>query len=60
MLVVTRKLDEKIRIGDDIVLTVTKIERGQVRIGIDAPRSVQIIRDDAKKKEPKHATGKTS
>ena len=46
MLVLTRKLMEKIQIGDEICVTVVRIEGGQVRLGIDAPRSVSIVRDE--------------
>jgi carbon storage regulator len=44
MLVLTRKVGDKIWIGDDICLTVVQVERGKVRLGIDAPRSVVIRR----------------
>jgi len=37
MLVLSRKLGEKIVIGDNIVVTVVKIDRNQIRIGIEAP-----------------------
>lgn len=46
MLVLTRKLGEKIRIGSDIVLHVVAISETQVKIGIDAPSSVKILRDE--------------
>jgi carbon storage regulator len=46
MLVLSRKLGEKIFIGENIVITVVDIDRGKIRLGIDAPRSVSIIRDD--------------
>lgn len=48
MLVLTRKVGETIRIGDDIVVTVLEMRRGQVRIGIDAPRQMRIVRADAR------------
>lgn len=51
MLVITRKPGEKIQIGDDITICVIKYERGQVRIGIDAPIKYRITRIDNKKKE---------
>lgn len=51
MLVLTRKKDEKLLIGDDTTITVIKIQRNKVLLGIDAPKNVSILRDDAKKKE---------
>ena len=44
MLVLSRKADEQIRIGDDIVLTVTRIGYRNVRLGIEAPANVKIVR----------------
>jgi carbon storage regulator len=46
MLVLTRKLGEKILIGDDIEVTVLDIRGDGVRIGIDAPRGVRIQREE--------------
>ena len=46
MLVLSRKLGEKIVIGDSIVLTVVKIDRNQIRLGIEAPSSVAIYREE--------------
>jgi carbon storage regulator len=44
MLVLTRKLMEKLFIGNDICVTVVRLEGGQVRLGIDAPRDVAVVR----------------
>ena len=44
MLVLTRKLMEKLFIGDDICVTIVRLEGGQVRLGIDAPREVKVVR----------------
>jgi carbon storage regulator len=44
MLVLTRRLMEKLFIGDDICVTVVRLESGQVRLGIDAPRHVAVVR----------------
>ncbi len=44
MLVLTRKLMEKLFIGDEICVTVVRLEGGQVRLGIDAPREVAVVR----------------
>ena|GEM_PF-716542 len=44
MLVLTRKLMEKLFIGDNICVTVVRLEGGQVRLGIEAPRDVAVVR----------------
>ena len=46
MLVLSRKVGSSIRIGNDIVLTVVKIDRNQVRLGIEAPLDVTILRQE--------------
>lgn len=46
MLVLSRQLDEKIIIGESIVITVVEIRRGLVRLGIDAPRDVPVHREE--------------
>lgn len=46
MLVLSRKLGEKIYIRDDITITVVDIDRGKIRLGIEAPRDVQIFRQE--------------
>ncbi len=46
MLVLSRKLSQQIVIGTDVRITVVKIERNQVRIGIDAPDDVAILRGE--------------
>lgn len=45
-LVLTRRLGEKIIIGDSITVTLVRIEGGEVRIGIEAPDSVPIMRKE--------------
>jgi carbon storage regulator len=44
MLILTRKPTQKIRINDDIVITVIKTHHGSVKIGIEAPLNVRILR----------------
>ncbi len=46
MLVLTRKTTESIVIGNDVVVTVLEVRGDQVRLGIDAPRSVQVHREE--------------
>ncbi|WP_437186146.1 carbon storage regulator [Planctomicrobium sp. SH668] len=46
MLVLSRKPGERILIGDDIALTVVRIGPNTVRIGIEAPRTMNIVRDE--------------
>ena len=46
MLVLSRKLNEKIVIDGEIVVTVVKIEGGQVRLGIEAPGHIKVFRQE--------------
>jgi carbon storage regulator len=46
MLILSRKLEESIMIGDDIVIKVVAVHEGQVKLGIEAPKSVRILRTE--------------
>jgi carbon storage regulator len=46
ILILTRKPGEKINIGDDMTITVVQIEKGRVRIGVEAPSEVSIWRQE--------------
>lgn len=46
MLVLTRRIDESIVIGKQIVVTVLEVRGDQVRIGIKAPREIQVHREE--------------
>ncbi|MGE4511422.1 MAG: carbon storage regulator CsrA [Sulfurimonadaceae bacterium] len=46
MLVLARKIDESIIIGDDITVKIVSIDKGVVKLGIEAPSHVTIIRDE--------------
>jgi len=46
LLVLTRRKDEVIKIGDDIEITIVAIKNNSVRVGIDAPKYVDIVRKE--------------
>ena len=60
MLCLSRKKDEQIRIGDNIVITIVEIRGDKVRIGIDAPRETAVHRQEVwvaiKKESEGHAS----
>lgn len=59
MLVLTRKHMESIQIGPDVRITVVKVSGDRVRIGIDAPKDVTVMRSEIvqpKKKDDKFVT----
>ena len=50
MLVLTRKEGERIQIGDNICITVVRIVGGGVRLGVEAPPEVSVLRSELKEK----------
>ena len=52
MLILTRKRNESIRIGDHIVVRVMRTAKGSVKIGIEAPDTVRVIRGELKDGQP--------
>ena len=63
MLILSRKINEKIIIGDDISVSIIEIRGDQVRIGVDAPKSVKVFRQevyDAIRAENKAAAESTA
>lgn len=46
MLVLSRKTSERILIGDDVAITIVRIGPNSVRIGIEAPKSMNIVREE--------------
>lgn len=46
MLVLSRREGESVVIGNDIVVTVLEVRGGQIRLGVDAPRSLQVHREE--------------
>ena len=54
MLVLSRKPNERIVIADDIVVQILAVNGGRVRVGIDAPRDMLVLRDEL---EPHESVG---
>ena len=52
MLVLSRKSTERIQIGDNVVVTVLEIRGNKVRIGIDAPKEIHVLRSELKEVLP--------
>ena len=48
MLVLSRKVGEKILIGDNISVTVVRVGQGGVRIGVEAPADLEVVREELK------------
>lgn len=46
MLVLSRKQNERIRVGESVVVTVVRVSGDKVRIGIEAPPNVRVLRDE--------------
>ena len=46
MLVLTRKSNQSIMIGDDVIITVLEVRGDQIRLGITAPREVEVHREE--------------
>lgn len=46
MLILTRKIDEAIRLGEDIRIVLVQIKGGQVRLGIECPPHVRVLREE--------------
>ena len=46
MLILTRKKDEAIRVGEDIRIVLVQVKGGQVRIGIECPSHVRVLREE--------------
>lgn len=57
MLVLTRKLHETIRIGPDITVTIVRVKGSTVRLGIEAPESVRVVRGELVDEPRRNAPG---
>ena len=57
MLILTRRNDESLHIGDEIEVTVLGVKGNQVRIGIDAPKNIGVHRQEIYERIKKESTG---
>ena len=51
MLILTRRVDESLVIGDNVTVTILGVKGNQVRIGVDAPRDVAVHREELAQKQ---------
>lgn len=57
MLVLSRKQSQRIKLGDSIVITVVRVAGDKVRLGIDAPRDMLVLRDELEPHADANAVG---
>ncbi len=60
MLVLSRKVGEKILIGENISVTVVRVAQGTVRIGVEAPNDLAIVREEIKDQQAKSPESEVS
>ena len=56
MLILTRRINESLVIGDDVTVTILGVKGNQVRIGVDAPRDVSVRREELAHKDDETPT----
>jgi carbon storage regulator len=60
MLVLSRKERERIKLGDSIVVTVVRVAGDKVRLGIEAPADVLVLREELESREPMSKSASTT
>ena len=60
MLVLSRKESEKIRLGEDVILTIVRVSGDRVRLGIQAPSNMLILREELNPEAIKEKSGKSA
>jgi carbon storage regulator CsrA len=58
MLVLTRKADQKIQIGQNVTITILEVKGRYVRVGIEAPSDVRVLRSELSRLPPVDANAK--
>ena len=56
MLVLSRKVGERILVGDNVTITVVRLTNGGVRLGIEAPTEMSVVREEVVHKQPVAST----
>ena len=56
MLVLSRKVGERILVGDNVTITVVRLTNGGVRLGIEAPTEMSVVREEVVQKQPVAST----
>jgi len=59
MLILTRRVNESLLIGDDVTVTILGVKGNQVRIGVDAPRDVSVQREELANRNEDTSTSDT-
>ena len=59
MLILTRRINESLVIGDDVTATILGVKGNQVRIGVDAPRDVSVHREELAHKDDETSTSRS-
>ena len=58
MLILTRRVGESVMIGDDVAITVLQVKGNQVRLGVNAPKTVSVQRQEiVQRPQQEHAPG---
>ena len=58
MLILTRRINESLVIGDNVTVTILGVKGNQVRIGVDAPRDVAVHREELAQKDNEAAASR--
>jgi carbon storage regulator len=60
MLILTRRVGESLKIGDEVTITVLRVKGDQVRFGIDAPDTIRVLREELAERLEREATAAAS